>query len=114
MCKFFNSYEEFPSKFALFPQNFTQLGIILQDRRSHRSRQISRLLKNSINHDSNRLGLHANLVMSTMIDHDHIVKLSIRRVEEMGSGAAYCQLMDLLYPGEDNVAIIISHDIISK
>ena len=72
------------------------------------------LLKNSINHDSNRLGIHANLVMSTMIDHDHIVKLSIRRVEEMGSGAAYCQLMDLLYPGEDNVAIIISHDIISK
>ena len=52
--------------------------------------------------------------MSTMIDHDHIVKLSIRRVEEMGSGAAYCQLMDLLYPGEDNVAIIIRHDMISK
>ena len=72
------------------------------------------LLKNSINHDSNRLGIHANLVMSTMIDHDHIVKLSIRRVEEMGSGAAYCQLMDLLYPGEDNVAIIIRHDMISK
>ena len=58
--------------------------------------------------------VHANLVMSTMIDHDHIVKLSIRRVEEMGSGAAYCQLMDLLYPGEDNVAIIIRHDMISK
>ena len=55
-----------------------------------------------------------NLVMSTIIDHDHIVKLSIRRVEEMGSGAAYCQLMDLLYPGEGNVAIIISHDMISK
>ena len=55
----------------------------------------------------------ANLV-STMIDHDHIVKLSIRRVEEMGSGAAYCQLMDLLYPGEGNVAIIISHDMILK
>ena len=34
MCKFFNSYEEFPSEFALFPQNFTQLGKILQDRRS--------------------------------------------------------------------------------
>ena len=32
MCKFFNSYEEFPSEFALFPQNFTQLGKILQDR----------------------------------------------------------------------------------
>ena len=40
MCKFFNSYEEFPSEFALFPQNFTQLGKILQDRRS---RQISSL-----------------------------------------------------------------------
>ena len=55
----------------------------------------------------------ANLV-STIIDHHHIVKLSIRRVEEMGSGAAYCQLMDLLYPGEDNVTIIMSHDMISK
>ena len=43
MCKFFNSYEEFPSEFALFPQNFTQLGKILQDRRSRRSRQISSL-----------------------------------------------------------------------
>ena len=45
MCKFFNSYEEFPSEFALFPQNFTQLGKIVQDRRSHWSRQISSLPK---------------------------------------------------------------------
>ena len=31
-------------KVQKFPQNFTQLGKILQDRRSHRSRQISSLL----------------------------------------------------------------------
>ena len=43
MCKFFNSYEEFPSEFALFPPNFTQLGKILQDRRSRRSWQIPSL-----------------------------------------------------------------------
>ena len=24
------------------------------------------------------------------------------KIEEMGSGAAYCQLMDMLFPGEKN------------